>query len=60
MKIIYEHAISLSSNGCVILNTSVGRKFHPILEGGIGGDVGTWKSNHKGPNVNANEWRVCD
>ena len=26
------------------------------MEGGIGGDVSTWKSNHKGPNVN--EWRV--
>jgi len=40
MKIIYEHTISLSSNECVFLNTSLGRKYHPILkddnEGGIG------------------------
>ena len=48
MKIIYEHTISLSSNKCVFLNTSLGRKYHPILEGGNGCDVGTWKSNHKG------------
>jgi hypothetical protein len=60
MKRIYEHAISLSSNECVFLNTSLGRKYHPIVEVGIGGDVGTWKSNHKGPNVDANEWLICD
>ena len=60
MKRIYEHAISLSSNECVFLNTSLGRKYHPILEGDNVGDVGTWKSNHKGPNVNANEWLSCD
>jgi len=60
MKRIYEHAISLSSNECVFLNTSLGRKNHPILEGGIGGNVGTWKSNHKGPNVDATEWLFCD
>ncbi len=60
MKRIYEHAISLSSNECVFLNTSLGRKYHPILEVGIGGDDGTWKSNHKGPNVDANEWLVLD
>jgi len=41
MKRIYEHEISLSSNECVFLNISLGRKYHPILEGGIGGDVGT-------------------
>jgi len=57
---IYEHAISLSSNKCVFLNTSLGRKYHPILEDNNGDDVGTWKSNHKGPNVDANEWLSCD
>jgi len=51
MKIIYEHTISLSSNECVILNTSLGRKYHPILEGDNVGDVGTWRLNHKGPNA---------
>ena len=50
MKRIYEHAVSLSSNECVSLNTSLGRKYHPILEGDNGGKIGTWKSNHKGPN----------
>jgi hypothetical protein len=60
MKRIYEHAISLSSNECVFLNTSLGRKYHPILEGGNGGDAGTWKSNHKGPNVDAHKWLFCD
>ncbi len=30
------------------------------MEGGNGCDVGTWKSNHKGPNVDANTWLVCD
>jgi hypothetical protein len=60
MKKNYEHAISLSSNECVSLNTSLGRKYHPILEGDNGGNVGTWKSNHKGPNVDANEWLSCD
>jgi hypothetical protein len=30
------------------------------LEGGNGCDFGTWKSNHKGPNVDANEWLFCD
>jgi len=57
---IYEHAISLSSNKCVFLNTSLGRKYHPILEDNNGGDVGTWKLNHKGPNVDNNEWLFCD
>jgi len=60
MKRIYEHAISLSSNECVFLNTSFGRKYHPIFESGIGGDVGTCKSNHKGPNINATKWLFCD
>jgi hypothetical protein len=60
MKRIYEHTISLSSNKCVFLNTSLGRKYHPILEDDNGGCVGTWKSNHKGPNVNANKWLSCD
>jgi hypothetical protein len=60
MKRIYEHAISLSFNKCVILNTSLGRKYHPIVEAGNGCDVGTWKPNHKGPNVNANKWLFCD
>ena len=60
MKRIYEHAISLSSNECVFLNTSLGRKYHPIVEGDNGCDVGTWKSNHKGPNVDANKWLSCD
>jgi hypothetical protein len=60
MKRIYEHAISLSSNECVFLNTGLGRKYHPIVEGGNGCDVGTWKSNHKRPNVDANVWLVCD
>jgi len=60
MKRIYEHAISLSSNECVFLNTSLGRKYYPIVEGGNGCDIGTWKSNHKGPNVNANKWLFCD
>jgi len=55
MRRIYEHAISLSSNECVFLNTSLGRKYHPILEDDKGDGVGTWKSNHKGPNVNANK-----
>jgi hypothetical protein len=60
MKRIYEHAISLSSNECVFLNTSLGRKYHPILEDDNGDDVGTWKSNHKGPNVDTNKWLSCD
>jgi hypothetical protein len=60
MKKIYEHAISLSSNECVFMNTSLGRKHHPIMEGGNEYNVGTWKSNHKGPNVDANVWLVCD
>jgi hypothetical protein len=30
------------------------------VEAGNGCDVGTWKSNHKGPNVDANVWLVCD
>jgi len=60
MKRIYEHAFSLSSNECVFLNTSLGRKYHSILEGDNRGDVGTWKSNHKGPNVNANKWLSSD
>jgi len=60
MKRIYEHTISLSSNECVLLITSLGRNYHPILEGDNGGGVGTWKSNRKGPNVNANEWLSCD
>jgi len=63
MKRIYEHAISLSSNECVILNTSLGRKYHPIWEGDNVGDVGTWRLNHKedkGPNVNASKWLFCD
>ena len=59
MKRIYAHAISLSSNERVFLNTSLGRQYHPILEGDNVGDVGTWRLNHKGPNVNANEWLVC-
>ena len=59
IKRIYEHAISLSSKECVILNTSLGRKYHPILEGDNVGDVSTWRLNHKGPNINANEWLVC-
>jgi hypothetical protein len=60
MKRIYDHAISLFSNECVFLNTSLGKKYHPILESGIGGGAGTWKSNHKGLNVDDNEWLVCD
>jgi len=60
MKRIYERAISLSSNGCVFLNTSLGRKYHSILEGDNVGDIGTWRLNHKGPNVNANKWLFCD
>ena len=60
IKRIYEHAISLSSNECVFLNTSLGRKYHPIVEAGNGCDVGTWKSNHKGSNVDANVWLICD
>jgi hypothetical protein len=60
MKRIYEHAISLSSNDCVILNRSLGRKYHPILEGDNVGDVSTWGLNHKGPNINANKWLFCD
>jgi hypothetical protein len=60
MKRIYEHAISLSSNECVFINTSLRRKFHPIFEDDSGGNVGTWKSNHKGPNVDANKWLSCD
>jgi hypothetical protein len=43
MKRIYEHAISFSSNDCDFLNTSLGRKYHPILEGDNVGDVGTWR-----------------
>ena len=43
-----------------ILNTSLGRKYHPILEGDNVGDVGTWRLNHKGTNVNANKWLFCD
>ncbi len=54
MKRIYERAISLSTNECNFLNTSLERKSHPILEGGHGGGVGTWKSNHKGQNIDAN------
>jgi hypothetical protein len=60
MKRIYKHAISLSSNKCVFLNTSLGRKYHRILEDDNGGDAGTWKSNHKGPDVNTNKWLSCD
>jgi len=60
MRRIYEYAISLSSNKCVILNTSLGRKYLPILEGDNVGDVGTWRLNHKGTNVNANKWLFCD
>jgi hypothetical protein len=60
MKRIYEHVISLSSNECVFLKTSLGRKYHPNVEGGNGCDDGTWKSNQKGPNVNANVLLVCD
>ena len=60
MKRIYEHAISLSSNECVFLKTSLGRKYHPNVEGGNGCDDGTWKSNHMGPIVDANVWLVCD
>jgi hypothetical protein len=60
MKRIYEHAISLSSNECVFLKTSLGRKYHPNVEGGNGCNDGTWKSNQKGPNVDANVWLVCD
>jgi len=60
MKRIYEHAISLSSNECVFLNTSLRRKYHPILKDNNGGNVGTWKSNHKGMNINANKWLSCD
>ncbi len=60
MKRIYEHAISLLSNKCVFLNTSLGRKYHPIFEDDNGGDVGPWKSIHKGPNVDANKWFSCD
>ena len=60
MKRIYEHAISLSSNECVFLNTSLGRKYHPIFKDNNGGDVGIWKSNHKRPNVNNNKWLSCD
>jgi len=52
VKRIYEHVISLSSNEFVFLNTSLGRKYHPILEGDNVGNVGTWRLNHKGPNVN--------
>jgi len=33
---------------------------HPIFEGDNVGDVGTWRLNHKGPNVNANKWLFCD
>jgi hypothetical protein len=55
MKRIYEHAISLFSNECIFLNTSFGRKYHLIFEDDNGGNVGTWKSNHKGPNVDANK-----
>jgi hypothetical protein len=47
MKRIYEHAISLYSNECVFLKTSLGRKYHPNVEGGNGCDDGTWKSNQK-------------
>ena len=60
MKRIYEHTISLSSNECVLLNMSLGRNYHLILEGDNGCGVGTWKSKHKGPNVDANEWLSCD
>jgi hypothetical protein len=60
MRRIYEYAISLSSNKCVILNTSLGRKYLPILEGDNVGDVGTWRLNQKGPNVNANKWLSSD
>jgi len=60
MKRIYEHAFSFSSNECVFLNTSLGRKYHPILEDDNEGNVSTCKSNHKGPNVDANKWLVCD
>jgi hypothetical protein len=60
MKRIYEHAISLSSIECVFVNTSLGRKYHPILEDDNEGDFGTWKSNHEGPNINANKWLSCD
>ncbi len=60
MKRIYEHAISLSSNECVFLKTSLGRKYHPNVEGDNGCDDGTWKVNQKGPNIDANVWLVCD
>jgi hypothetical protein len=60
MKRIYEHAFVLSSKECVFLNTSLGRKYHPMLEGGNGDGIGTWKSNHKGLNVNATKWLFCD
>jgi hypothetical protein len=59
MKRFYEHTISLSFNECVFLNT-LGRKYLPIFEGDNVGDVGNWRLNHKGPNVNANEWLFCD
>jgi hypothetical protein len=54
MKRIYEHTISLYSNKWGFLNTSLGRMYHLIFEDDNGSDVGTWKSNHKGPNVNTN------
>ena len=60
MALVWEHAISLSSNECVFLKTSLGRKYHPNVEGGNGCDDGTWKSNQKGPNVDANVSLVCD
>jgi hypothetical protein len=60
MKRINEHTISLSSNECVYLNTSLGRKYHPIVEGDNGCNVGTWRLNHKGPNVNTNKRLFCD
>jgi hypothetical protein len=59
MKRIYEHAIFLSSNECVFLNTSLGKEYHTILEGGSGGGNDTWKSIQKGQNVVASMRLVC-
>ena len=41
MKRIYEHTIPRSSNECVFLNTSLGRKYYPVLEGDSGGNNNT-------------------
>jgi len=62
-KIIIHFAVAANEYANVVGERFLAddsRKYHPILEGNNVVNVSTWRLNHMGPNVNANEWLFCD